>query len=122
MIEGLKATGGGDCPELAMKGILNALELVDEGSALFVFTDAAAKDSDLKTNVTIAATEKSTTISFFGKQDCGSLKDHAVYGEIASALEGHVVCSISREESLEEMVKILTTSTGNPTGRCSIWL
>ena len=44
-INGLTATGGGDCPELAFTGMLNAFDEGPKyGSPMFVFTDASAKD------------------------------------------------------------------------------
>jgi len=47
MISGLFASGGGDCPELAMTGMYNGLSLADPGGDLFMYTDAAAKDAGL---------------------------------------------------------------------------
>ncbi len=45
-IEALDAGGGGDCPELTFKGILDAMnEGPNLGSPLYVFTDATAKDA-----------------------------------------------------------------------------
>ena len=115
-LEGLLVYGGGDCPERAMQGILNALELVDWFSAIFVFTDAPAQDGHRKQEVIDAAVSKKTTINFFDKQDCGFQAEHAVYQEIADALDGHVVRSISNDTSLVDMVWILATSTGSAIG------
>ena len=111
MLQELEAIGGGNCPELAMQGILNAIELVDWFSAIFVFTDAPALDRHRTEEVIDAAQSKRTTINFFDKQDCGSYPEHAAYLAIANALDGHVVHSISKETSLVDMVRILTTST-----------
>lgn len=118
-LEGLRARGGGDCPELAMQGILNALELVDQFSAIFVFTDASAKDSYRKSEVIDKAMSKWTSISFFGKQDCGSPAAHSTYNEIAEVLGGHVVRSISKDTSLVDMVKSLTEYSGSDVGGTS---
>ncbi|MET3130663.1 hypothetical protein AAKU55_000921 [Oxalobacteraceae bacterium GrIS 1.11] len=46
-IGGLFASGGGDCPELAMTGMYNGLSLADPGGDLFMYTDATAKDAGL---------------------------------------------------------------------------
>jgi hypothetical protein len=43
----LGASGGGDCPELAMTGMYNGLSLADPGGDLFMYTDATAKDASL---------------------------------------------------------------------------
>ena len=116
VVDGLITYGGGDCPELAMQGILNALELVDWFSAIFVFTDAPALDEHRKQEVIEAARSKKTTISFFDKQNCGPTAEHAVYQEIANALNGHVVRSMSRETSLIDMIRVLTNSTSSGIG------
>ena len=42
----LSANGGGDCPELGMAGIINALDLSFPEGQLIVLTDASAKDSN----------------------------------------------------------------------------
>uniref|UniRef100_A0A1I8GDF5 SUEL-type lectin domain-containing protein n=1 Tax=Macrostomum lignano TaxID=282301 RepID=A0A1I8GDF5_9PLAT len=47
----LRARGGGDCPELAMRGILAAARKVKRGSVIYVFTDASAKDYRLQKKV-----------------------------------------------------------------------
>ena len=39
------ASGGGDCPEYAMSGIRDAVDVADSDSVLFLFTDASAKDA-----------------------------------------------------------------------------
>jgi hypothetical protein len=57
-ISSLFASGGGDCPELSMSGMLNAEGASDEGGDLFMFTDADSKDSDLSGNVSGLAETK----------------------------------------------------------------
>ena len=45
-INALQAHGGGDCPELTFRGILDGFaESPQYGSPLYVFTDATAKDA-----------------------------------------------------------------------------
>jgi von Willebrand factor A domain-containing protein 7 len=57
-IRGLSAAGGGDCPELAIRGMLNAVDASDEGGDVFLFTDASAKDASLMGSVRSLATSK----------------------------------------------------------------
>jgi len=67
-ISKLNANGGGDCPELTMAGILNALyEGPDWGSPLYVFTDASAKDGTKENikEVKMMAELQGNTINFF---------------------------------------------------------
>ena len=60
-ISSLFASGGGDCPELAVGGILQALSQAGTGGDLFMFTDASAKDSaNVGTAVALASTKKIT--------------------------------------------------------------
>src|SRR5947209_20625597 len=48
MLEDLTASGGGDCPEKFLGGLLAAMDKLDDGAVLFLITDAGAKDSSLK--------------------------------------------------------------------------
>lgn len=57
-INGLRASGGGDCPELAMTGMLRALSASDKGGVLFMFTDASAKDRSLTRSVVNLSLDK----------------------------------------------------------------
>lgn len=63
-ISGLFASGGGDCPELAMNGALNAVDASDEGGDVFLFTDASAKDAGLMGAVRSLATSKKVKVFF----------------------------------------------------------
>jgi len=75
-INKLRAHGGGDCPELTFKGILDAMNSSPlPGSPLYVFTDASAKD-DTPENIAEAVTfaqATGLTINFFttGLRLCG---------------------------------------------------
>lgn len=60
----LSANEGGDCPELAMTGMLQALNNMDEaGGELLMFTDASAKDGGLAGTVASLALSKNIKIS-----------------------------------------------------------
>ncbi|RFP25999.1 hypothetical protein D0T25_02105 [Duganella sp. BJB488] len=61
-IGGLGASGGGDCPELAMTGMYNGLSLADPGGDLFMYTDASAKDAGLAGAVISLAKSKDIKI------------------------------------------------------------
>jgi hypothetical protein len=61
-IGGLGASGGGDCPELAMTGMYNGLSLADPGGDLFMYTDATAKDAGLAGAVISLAKSKDIKI------------------------------------------------------------
>lgn len=61
-ITALFASGGGDCPELAMTGMYNGLSLADPGGDLFMYTDAGAKDAALAGAVISLAKSKDIKI------------------------------------------------------------
>lgn len=67
----LRAHGPGlDCPELSMTGTLRALEVVDEGTDLFLFTDADSKDGSLVRHVRSIAKKKGAKIYALIFGDC----------------------------------------------------
>ena len=57
-------TGGGDCPELSMRGTLNAVSASDEGGDVFLFTDASSKDAALAGSVLSLALRKKVRLNF----------------------------------------------------------
>jgi hypothetical protein len=61
-LNGLSASGGGDCPELSQAGMLEGLAATDEGGDLFMFTDASSKDSLLAGAVSSLAAKKDIRI------------------------------------------------------------
>jgi hypothetical protein len=75
---GLFASGGGDCPELAMTGLLRAVNAAPDASQLYLFTDASAKDSSLFSNVITQARAKQVSISFLTFGSCSPI-DPAYY-------------------------------------------
>ena len=63
-VNALSAHGGGDCPELAMTGMLNALNLSSVQGHIIVLTDAGPKDINLTSEVISRAAELQVTIHF----------------------------------------------------------
>lgn len=61
-IGALFASGGDDCPELSMTGMLQALSEMDKGGDLFMFTDASSKDESLAGNVDSLAQANEVTV------------------------------------------------------------
>jgi hypothetical protein len=98
----LTAGGGGDCPELSITGMLNAVQLMEEQSTLFMFTDADPKDFDMVDQLLSIADEKKINIypnKFDSNCDDGAggaskLKRRAssisnrIYGQIAASTGG----------------------------------
>ena len=73
-IGNITVNGGDDCPEMAFEGLIQALYYGPmPGSAMYVFTDAYAKD-DTRDNietVTALAIDLGVSIYFFTSGDCG---------------------------------------------------
>jgi len=69
-VNSLKANGGGDCPELGMTGLYQALLQSVEDSAIYFFSDADAKDLMLAQVVLILAKQKRVRINFILSGRC----------------------------------------------------
>ena len=87
-VESLAAHGGGDCPELGMTGILNALELSYKQGNIIVLTDAASKDTNLTQNVITGAFDLNVCINFIFSGVAGCGNGYPNYTEVASATNG----------------------------------
>ena len=102
-VNALTAHDGGDCPELGMTGILNALELANPDSNVIVLTDASPKDVDRKQEVIDKANELKNSVHFFLARDgCG---DFTPYLDVANKTEGIVVNEISDFEVFAQFVE-----------------
>ena len=102
-VNALNAHAGGDCPELGMTGILNALVLVNPDSNIIVLTDASPKDLEKKQQVIDKANEVKNSVHFFLARDgCG---DFTPYMEVANATEGIVVNEISDFEAFARLAE-----------------
>lgn len=62
-VSGLFASGGDDCPELAMAGVYGAVAASDNGGDVFFYTDASAKDSASFGSVLALAQSKQVRIN-----------------------------------------------------------
>ncbi|XP_063413566.1 von Willebrand factor A domain-containing protein 7-like [Mytilus trossulus] len=69
-LDSIIVDGGGDCPEFAADGILKAIKKSRNGSTLFVFTDADAKDDDKQQEVANLAIAKTISITTLQTGTC----------------------------------------------------
>ncbi|XP_063438527.1 von Willebrand factor A domain-containing protein 7-like [Mytilus trossulus] len=76
-ISNVSVHGGGDCPELAAAGILNAIELSLPDSTIIVFTDADAKDVNLKPEIETKAALKQIKVTTLKTGLCRRRKRNA---------------------------------------------
>ncbi|XP_037830538.1 von Willebrand factor A domain-containing protein 7 isoform X2 [Kryptolebias marmoratus] len=65
MINSLIPHGGGDIPEMSMSGLQLALTSAPASSDIHLFTDAPAKDSELKSAVTALIETTKSTVTFW---------------------------------------------------------
>ena len=90
-IDALRAYGGLDCPELAIKGMIDAIDNGPKfGSPMFVFTDASAKDATVA-NIKLLkknAKENSISINFFISGRLCWRGTDAAYKDIAASTSG----------------------------------
>ncbi|XP_073699338.1 von Willebrand factor A domain-containing protein 7-like [Garra rufa] len=63
-INSLSTFDGGDAPEMCLSGLLLALAGAPPSSDIFVFTDAAAKDSELKSTIQAMIEHTKSTVTF----------------------------------------------------------
>ncbi|XP_065889976.1 uncharacterized protein [Dysidea avara] len=104
-VEAITAHGGGDCPELGMVGILNALSLANPDSNVIVLTDASAKDADRQNEVIAEATRLRNTVHLFRtRSGCGASNPFASFLAVVNATRGFVVDSINDFESFASFI------------------
>ena len=70
-VKKLTASGGGDCPELGMTGLYQALLHCLPESVIYYISGADAKDSQRENEVRSLAKDKKVKISFILTGQCG---------------------------------------------------
>lgn len=117
-IELLRASGGGDCPEMTFKGIIEALKKGPENdSPLYVFTDAPPKDAN-KANIedaTIRAKGAGINIYFFATIGCGDPGSVKPFHDLARDTCGQVFVLPKHGYDLSKMKKVAKDLLGGTT-------
>ncbi|XP_034544326.1 von Willebrand factor A domain-containing protein 7 [Notolabrus celidotus] len=115
-ISKLKADEGGDPPEMCLSGLQVALTGAPASSDIYVFTDAVAKDIELKDTITALIRTTQSKVSFFmtgpsrrlrRSLRAGSFEDYKV---LALASGGQAI-QVSKGQLPEATDVILDTST-----------
>ncbi|KAM6940406.1 von Willebrand factor A domain-containing protein 7 [Xenentodon cancila] len=115
-ISKLKATGGGDIPEMCLSGLQLALTGAPSSSHIYVFTDAIAKDIHLKDTIVALIRTTKSTVSFFmtgsSRRRRRSLKAASFgdYKDLALASGGQAI-QVSKAQLPQATDVILDTST-----------
>ncbi|XP_063384780.1 hemicentin-1-like [Cydia fagiglandana] len=91
-LSGISVDGGDDCPEMAMSGIKMGLQNSREGSSIYVFTDASAKDYNDYDEVEALSQKMGCQIVFVLTGYCSNKKapQYLVYKKLAKATNGQV--------------------------------
>jgi MYXO-CTERM domain-containing protein len=112
-LDGLAAEGGGDCPEPAMDAIMQAVSSAEDGTTVFVYTNARAKDNELAPAISSLASAKNVKIfpALFGS--C-SPYDSAFY-HLAEETGGQVFVMDPKEAgSITELADATARSDSAP--------
>ncbi|XP_038570271.1 von Willebrand factor A domain-containing protein 7-like [Micropterus salmoides] len=115
-ISKLSANGGGDTPEMCLSGLQVALTGAPASSHIFVFTDAIAKDIDLKDTIVALIRSSKSIVSFYLTEGfsrrrrslrAASFED---YKDLALASGGQAI-QVSKKQLPQATDVILDTST-----------
>ncbi|XP_026215482.1 von Willebrand factor A domain-containing protein 7 isoform X2 [Anabas testudineus] len=112
----LTANGGGDVPEMCLSGLQVALSGAPGSSFIYVFTDAIAKDIELKDTIDALISSTKTEVSFFmtssSRRRRRSLRAASFedYKDLALASGGQAI-QVSKRELPQATDIILDTST-----------
>ncbi|KAF7650080.1 hypothetical protein LDENG_00131830 [Lucifuga dentata] len=111
IINQLSARGGGDFGEMSLSGLQLALTAAPRSSEIFLFTDAPAKDKDLKSTVIALIERTKTVVNFL------SASDAQLYRELAQDSGGKAIevtkseisaaTSIITESAISSLVTLL---------------
>ncbi|XP_077519310.1 hemicentin-1-like [Amblyomma americanum] len=109
-LRSLSLRGGGDCPEMALTALREALRLSLRGSQVYLFTDARAKDYHLLAAVLAFVQLKESQVVFFLTGDCGDPTQPGLvaFQQIAAASSGHVFRL--RETDVKEVANFVKAS------------
>ncbi|XP_048240671.1 von Willebrand factor A domain-containing protein 7-like [Haliotis rufescens] len=110
-LDEISISGGEDCPEYAMDGLMNALTVCNYNIDVFVFTDASAKDAPLHVAVLSLAALKNVHLQFILTGDCGFWNKPTgedLYRTLATATGGSVY--FTNKDGIATVVDIIKES------------
>ncbi|XP_068751662.1 von Willebrand factor A domain-containing protein 7-like [Montipora capricornis] len=107
-VNSLRASGGGDCPELGMTGLYQALLHCLPESIIYYFSDADVKDEDRRNEVLSLAIEKKVKIHFVITGRCSRRKKRQVQG--SKFLRN--LHRVRRSSEEQNVYQLLATETG----------
>ena len=112
----LHANGGGDCPELGMTGLYNALLHCLPNSNIFYFSDADSKDEARRNEVMSLAKEKKVQLNFILSGSCSKRRKR----DLSQTIERQATLvehnrgdqRVRRSVQGQDLYRILATETG----------
>ena len=104
-VNALSANGGGDCPELGMTGIINALDLSFPEGQLIVLTDASAKDTGRTDEAIQAAFRLGVRVHFAFSNTGGCGSGYPAYDRVVDATGGFSVFSLDDLDTLSNAIQ-----------------
>lgn len=109
-LHNIRIHGGGDCPEMSIYAIREALLLSLENSYIYVFTDARAKDYRYTPEVLQIIQQKKSQVIFVLTGDCGdrTAEGYKSYEQIAAVSSGQVY-QFSKQ-NVNQMVEYLESA------------
>ena len=109
-VNSLTANGGGDCPELGMTGLYQALLHCLPGSVIYYFSDADAKDEQRANEVYSLAKEKKVKITFFLTGQCSRRRKRHIAAQCPQVLRD--IHRVRRSTQGRALYQALATQTG----------
>ena len=104
-VNALHAHGGGDCHELGMTGIINALHLSFPSGQLIVLTDAASKDSNRTNEAIQLAQMLGVSVHFVYSHTSGCGSGYPYYDRVARETGGLRVYGLTDLETLSNAIQ-----------------
>ena len=104
-VNALSANGGGDCPELGMTGIINALGLSFPEGQLIVLTDASALDTSRTGEVIDAAFQLGVRVHFAYRDANGCGAGYPFYDQVANATGGFSIYGLTNLDALSNAIQ-----------------
>jgi hypothetical protein len=104
-VNAISVGGGDDCPELAMAGLMRAIDASTNDSLLFLFTDASAKDSSMYPNVMAKALDKGISISAALTGSCSPIDE--AYKKLCAETGGQWLLVDKTEEDIANYFNIV---------------
>ncbi|XP_013399700.1 von Willebrand factor A domain-containing protein 7-like [Lingula anatina] len=113
-MQAIRVTGGDDCPEFLLSGMIEAVKVCQPDSEMFVFTDADAKDPERTSEFIALATAKRVSPQFILTGKCSRRRKRTAYTgdnfvKLSSAVGGTIFTTSKAE--INDTVKIISVSS-----------